>query len=126
MFHLFPPRCFDFQWTICARFVSTARVTPKETECARCLEAVDAATPAKDARSRGQHQDPTSAGMESATVNSDVHTPTLSLAASASARCVEVLGIALCVHQFLEGHAVGMVARRSGLTSGHKRGPLTW
>lgn len=93
LFHLFPPRCFDFQWTICARFVSTARVTPKETECARCLEAVDAATPAKDARSRGQHQDPTSAGMESATVNSDVHTPTLSPAASASARCVEVLGI---------------------------------
>ena len=93
LFHRVPPRVLDFQCTICAMLVSTASVTPKETECASRLEASDAAIPAKDARSKGQHQEPTSAGMDNATVNSDVHTPTLSSAASAARCCGAVLTI---------------------------------
>ena len=71
-----PLRARLFQYTICARLVIIARVTPKETACASCFEASDATAPNIPANNKGQHQLPTRAGMEITTVSKLVHTPT--------------------------------------------------
>ena len=65
-----------FQYTICARLVIIARVMPKDTACASCFEASLATAPNSPASNKGQHQEPTRAGMEITTVIRLVHTPT--------------------------------------------------
>lgn len=59
-------------------FVSTASVTPNEMAWLSALAPSEAATPNNPARSKGQHQDPTNAGMEISSVATDAHTPVLS------------------------------------------------
>lgn len=59
-------------------FVSTASVTPNEMAWLSALAPSEAATPNNPARSKGQHQDPTSAGMEISNVATDAHIPVLS------------------------------------------------
>ena len=74
-------------YVYCVRFVSTASVTPKLRPCASVFAPSSAAMLKSDATRRGQHQEPSSAGMLNRIVSTDMTIPVFPSSSSPSSTC---------------------------------------
>ena len=78
--------------TYCVRFVSTARLTPHVMVCDSTLAPSLATNPISDARRRGQHHAPASAGMDRSAVSTDTTVDPIDPATSSSSPTFFILG----------------------------------